>query len=162
MNKNRKLRFNAVDVIILLLICAVVFVLMNIFVKNNDSTGTNTVNYKTIRYVVELSNIDERFAQSVKAGQVVQDAIEKKTIGTVVGVQSEPYKKINFSYEENKEVVSEVEDKITMKITIEAEAVDTEYAYTVNGCSILVGKQFSLMLPEMYGAGYCIDLSDNQ
>ena len=48
-----------------------------------------------------------------------------------------------------------------MKITIEAEAVDTETAYTVNGYQILVGKQFSLMLPEMYAVGYCIDLNDS-
>ncbi len=162
MNKNRKLRFNAVDVIILLLIGAVIYVLLNVFVINSDSGSANTVNYKTIRYVVEVGNLDERFSQSVKTGQTVQDAIEKKTIGTVVGVQSEPYKKNNFSYEENREVVSEVEGKITMKITIEAEAVDTEYAYTVNGYSILVGKQFSIMLPELYAVGYCIDLSDSQ
>ncbi len=153
MNKNRKLRFNAIDVLILLLIAAVVYVLMNVFVNNSDSAQ--------IQYVVEISNLDERFAQSVKAGDSVQDAIEKKSIGTVVGVQTEPYKQSNFSFDENKEVISEVEDKISMKITIEAEAVDTETAYTVNGYQILVGKQFSLMLPEMYGVGFCIDLNDS-
>lgn len=162
MNKNRKLRFNAIDVLILLLIAAAVYVLINVFLKNSDSAqNTDSVNYKTIQYVVEIANLDERFAQSVKAGDSVQDAIEKKNIGTVVGVQSEPYKQSNFSYEENKEVISEVEDKISMKITIEAEAVDTETAYTVNGYQILVGKQFSLMLPEMYAVGYCIDLNDS-
>mgnify|MGYP000012325402 CR=1 FL=1 len=162
MNKNRKLRFNAIDVLILLLIAAVIYVVLNVFVLNSDGSQNSSVNYKTIQYVVEVGNLDERFAQSVKAGQSVQDAIEKKVIGTVVGVQSEPYKKNNFSYDENKEVVSDVEGKITMKITIEAEAVDTESAYLVNNCQILVGKQFSLILPEMYAVGYCIDLSDNQ
>ena len=129
MNKNRKLRFNAIDVLILLLIAAVIYVVLNVFVLNSDGSQNSSVNYKTIQYVVEVGNLDERFAQSVKAGQSVQDAIEKKVIGTVVGVQSEPYKKNNFSYDENKEVVSDVEGKITMKITIEAEAVDTESAY---------------------------------
>lgn len=162
MNKNRKLRFNAIDVLILLLIAAVIYVVLNVFVLNSDGSQNSSVNYKTIQYVVEVGNLDERFAQSVKAGQSVQDAIEKKVIGTVVGVQSEPYKKNNFSYDENKEVVSDVEGKITMKITIEAEAVDTESTYLVNNCQILVGKQFSLILPEMYAVGYCIDLSDNQ
>ena len=151
MNKNRKLRFNAIDVLILLLIAAVIYVVLNVFVLNSDGSQNSSVNYKTIQYVVEVGNLDERFAQSVKAGQSVQDAIEKK-----------PYKKNNFSYDENKEVVSDVEGKITMKITIEAEAVDTESAYLVNNCQILVGKQFSLILPEMYAVGYCIDLSDNQ
>ena len=159
---NRKLRFNAIDVIILLLIIAVVYVILNIFVFSDSKNDTSAVNYKTIQYVVEINNIDERFADSVKSGQTVQDAIEKKNIGTVVGVQSTQYKKNSFNYEELREVVSNVENKISMKITIEAEAVDTEYAYTVNGCEIRVGQQYSLILPDMYGVGYCIDLNDNQ
>ena len=32
MNKNRKLRFNAIDVLILLLIAAVIYVVLNVFV----------------------------------------------------------------------------------------------------------------------------------
>ena len=97
MNKNRKLRFNAIDVLILLLIAAVIYVVLNVFVLNSDGSQNSSVNYKTIQEGVEVGNLDERFAQSVMAGQSVQDAIEKKVIGTVVGVQSEPYKKNNFS-----------------------------------------------------------------
>ena len=80
MNKNRKLRFNAIDVLILLLIAAVIYVVLNVFVLNSDGSQNSSVNYKTIQYVVEVGNLDERFAQSVKAGQSVQDAIEKKVI----------------------------------------------------------------------------------
>ena len=79
MNKNRKLRFNAIDVLILLLIAAVIYVVLNVFVLNSDGSQNSSVNYKTIQYVVEVGNLDERFAQSVKAGQSVQDAIEKKS-----------------------------------------------------------------------------------
>lgn len=159
---NRKLRFNAIDVIIILLLAAVVYVILNIFVFSDNKNDSSAVNYKTIQYVVEVNNIDERFGSIVEFGQAVQDAVEKKNIGTVVGVQTSPYKKSNFNYEEQREVVSTVENRISMKITIEAEAVDTEYAYTVNGCAIRVGQQYSLILPDMYAVGYCIDLNDKQ
>ena len=54
MNKNRKLRFNAIDVLILLLIAAVIYVVLNVFVLNLDGSQNSSVNYKTIQYVVEV------------------------------------------------------------------------------------------------------------
>ena len=56
------------------------------------------------------------------------------------------------------EVVSRTEGKITMLVTIEADVVETDRAFLANGCDIRVGKQFSLMLPEIYGVGFCIRL----
>ena len=38
MNKNRKLRFNAIDVLILLLIAAVIYAVLNVFVLNSDGS----------------------------------------------------------------------------------------------------------------------------
>ena len=159
---NRKLRFNVIDVLIILIIAAVIYVLLNVFVFNDSQNDNTAVNYKTIQYVVEVNNIDKRFSEVVKAGQVVQDAIEKKVIGTVTGVQSIQYKKSTFDFEELKEVVSAVEDRITLKITIEAEVMDTERAYIINGCEIRVGQSYSLILPDLYAVGYCVDLNDNQ
>lgn len=159
---NRKLRFNVIDVLIILIIAAVIYVLLNIFVLNDSQNDNTAVNYKTIQYVVEVNNIDKRFSETVKAGQVVQDAIAKKVIGTVTGVQAIQYKKSTFDFEELKEVVSTVEDRITLKITIEAEVMDTERAYIINGCEIRVGQSYSLVLPDLYAVGYCVDLNDNQ
>ncbi len=158
----RKLKFNAVDALIILLIAAVVFVLLYIFVLSENKDDSTAVNYKTIQYVVEVSNIEERFAESVKEGQAVQDAVERKNIGTVVGVQPVEYRKSGFDYENNVEIVSSVENKITLKITIEAQAVDTERAFIVDGCEIRVGQRYSLMLPDMYAVGFCIDLIEKQ
>ncbi len=158
----RKLKFNAVDALIILLIAAVIFALAYIFVLSDNNNDGTAVNYKTIQYVVEVSNIEERFAESVKEGQTVQDAVERKNIGTVVGVQSVQYRKSGFDYTTNTETISSVENKIALKITIEAQAVDTERAFIVDGCEIRVGQQYSLILPEMYGVGYCVDLIDIQ
>ncbi len=158
----RKLKFNAIDALIILLIAAVVFVLLYIFVLSENKDDSTAVNYKTIQYVVEVSNIEERFAESVKEGQAVQDAVKRKNIGTVVGVQPAEYRKSGFDYENNVQTTSLVENKISVKITIEAQAVDTERAFTVDGCEIRVGERYSLILPDMYAVGYCIDLIEKQ
>ena len=97
----------------------------------------------------------------MKKGQLVEDAVERKKIGTVSGIQAVPFEKITFDYVNGRETTSSVEGKVTLKITIEAQAVETDRAFTVDGCEIRVGQQYSLILPDLYGYGYCTELIDN-
>lgn len=157
----RKLRFNAIDALIILVIAAVVFVLLYIFVFSGRGTQAAEVNYTTIQYVVEIQNIDEHLEDAVKKGQLVEDAVERKKIGTVSGTQAVPFEKITFDYENGHETTSAVDGKITLKITIEAQAVETDRAFTVDGCEIRVGQQYSLILPDLYCYGYCTEIIDN-
>ena len=95
----RKLRFNAIDALIILVIAAAVFVLLYVFVFSGRGTQTAAeVTTTTIRYVVELQNMDEHLQDAVKKGQLVEDAVERKKIGTVSGIQAVPFEKITFDY----------------------------------------------------------------
>lgn len=158
----RKLRFNAVDAILLIVIAVVILAVLYIFVFSGNDHQTTDVNYRNIQYVVLVQNLDEHYDSIIKTGQPVTDGVEKKSIGTVTGIQSSPMLKTTFDYETGRETESEVENKIMMKITIEAQAVATDRAFTVDGCEIRVGEQYSLMLPNFYCTGYCIDINDNQ
>ncbi len=63
----RKLRFNAIDALIILVIAAAVFVLLYVFVFSGRGTQTTAeVTTTTIRYVVELQNMDEHLQDTVK------------------------------------------------------------------------------------------------
>ena len=155
----RKLRFNGVDVLLILIALAAAFVLLKVFVLNDRGgdvqAGSDTVK---IQYVVQLQNLDARFKESVHRGQAVEDAITRKSIGTVVGVEVHDFEKVVFDYDSGREIVSSVDGRITMLVTIEADVVETDRAFLADGCDIRVGKQFSLMLPEIYGVGFCIRL----
>ncbi len=158
----RKLRFNVIDALIILVIAAAAFVLLYVFVFSGRGTqAAAEVTTTTIRYVVELQNMDEHLQDAVKKGQLVEDAVERKKIGTVSGIQAVPFEKITFDYVNGREATSSVEGKVTLKITIEAQAVETDRAFTVDGCEIRVGQQYSLMLPDLYGYGYCTEIIDN-
>ncbi|MBR5312718.1 MAG: DUF4330 domain-containing protein [Clostridia bacterium] len=159
----RKLRFNGIDALIILVIAAAVFVLLYVFVfsgRGSQQTAAE-VTYTTIHYVVELQNIDEHLEDAVKKDQRVEDAVERKKIGTVSGVQAVPFEKVTFDYQNGRETFSSVDGKITLKITIEAQAVETDRAFTVDGCEIRVGQQYSLILPDLYGYGYCTEIIAN-
>ena len=158
MNK-RKIRFNLIDLIIIIIIVAAAFLLVKVFAGGSNDIAAET-NTKKIQYVIEVQDVEERFDGSVKKGDLIQDAIERKNIGTVIGVQSSDFQKITFDYDTGVETVSYVDGRIVLNITVEATAVVTDKAFTVDGCEIRVGEQYSVMLPEFYGIGYCIKLTE--
>ena len=160
--KTRKLRFNAVDAFILLLLAAAIGVVLYVFVFSGRNTAAAEVSYQDIQYVIEVQNIEERFSDRVKKGQSVEEAVERRQIGTVVGVQAVPASRITFDSETGRETVSAYEDRIHLKITIEAQAVETEREFQADGCTIRVGQLYSLILPDFYGYGYCTELIDKE
>lgn len=153
--KKKKLRFNLIDLIILLVIAAAVFLLLQVFVFSGSNNQVDEVNYTNISYVFEIQKVDSRFDDLVEVGQPVQDAVERRNIGHVTGVQVVPYQELTFNAEEGIETVADFENAITLKITVEATAVESDQAFTVDGCIIRVGQQYSLALPNMYCVGYC-------
>ena len=153
--KKKKLRFNLIDLIILFVIAAAVFLLLQVFVFSGNNNQADEVNYTNISYVFEIQKVDSRFEDLVEVGQPVQDAVERRSIGQVTGVQSVPYQELVFNAEEGIEAVADVENMITLKITVEATAIESDQAFTVDGCVIKVGQQYSLALPNMYCVGYC-------
>ena len=157
----RKLRFNAIDAIIILAVAAVLFVLLYIFVFDKDNGQTSASDFKPIQYTIMIQNIDEANSNIIKVGQPVTDAIKKKSIGTVVGVQVAGMTQTSFNYETEKEVYSPVEGRVSLKVTIEGDAEVTDREFTIDDLVIRVGHQYSLMFPEIYCVGFCIDLNDN-
>lgn len=157
--EKRKLKFNAVDALLILLAAAAVFVVLYVFVlseKPADAAET-----QKIQYVVEIVNIDASFKNSVAVEQPVKDSVKQANIGKVIGVQDDTdFSKIVFDYEHNTEVTAKAKDRINMSITIEADAQVSDQAFTVNGVEIRVGKQYGLILPSFYGVGYCIKLTE--
>ncbi len=157
--KQRKLRINLIDILIILLIVAAIIFVVSYFVSNNKSND-NTVEKTTIQYVVEFQNIDEIFANSISVGDHVQYDVKKVGFGTVVGIQSIPYEVITYDYENEAEFVSIVDGKLLISVTIEAEAVETDAAFTVNGSDVRVGQAYTLNFPNFVGTGYCVRINE--
>ena len=158
--KERKLRINFIDVLILLVIAAVIFALLYVFVLSGNKNETTIDNhYATLRFVVQAVGVDEDFADNVQIGDKVEEAVARKQLGKVVGVQAEPFQKITFDYGTETETVSVAEGKVTMNVTIEVTAIETDSEFSVDGASIRVGQLYSLALPNIYLSGYCIELS---
>ena len=153
----RKLRFNFIDLLLLLLAAAAIFILVVVFVQRPKADDK-----VKIQYVVEIQNVDEAFKDLIKKGQPVQDAISRNLVGTVEGSQADEFQMITFDYDKKEEVLTSIAGRKTLKVTINAEAEKTRDAFVVNGVVIRVGKQYSLVFPNMYGVGFCTSLTDEK
>lgn len=156
---NRKIRFNFIDLLILAVLVLAVLLLLYVFVWSGSGTQTAEQQTVAIEYVIEIQKVDENLGDMIKSGQTVEDAVERKVIGTVKDADYKPTQEINFNYTTGKEEYSELEGKINLYVVITAEAEETESSFTVNGYEVCVGKLMSVMFQNFQGYGYCIELT---
>lgn len=156
--KKRKIRINAMDVVILMVILAAAALLLYVFVWSDESESTQSQKTE-ITYVVEIVGVEEQFAHMIRDGQVVEDAVKRGKIGTVKGTpEVRDTLKAEYSNEADMEVYSRVPGRSNLYITITAEADVYPQGYMVNGEYVYVGAALSLMFPDLKCDGYCIRL----
>lgn len=155
----RKLRVNLIDILILLILAAAVALVAVVFVGKRGEDPVAETNIATIEYVVELKELDSNLQDTFAVGQTVEDSIERKIIGQLKAISKSDALEINFNYTTGEEEYSVMEGKVNLTLTVRAQAVETDTAFTVNGYEIRVGKQVSVYLPGFQGAGYCIGLT---
>lgn len=155
-----KMKFNIMDVLILLGIVAVAAVLLYVFVLSEntpvDSLAGNEATKVT--YVIEISGVDDIYTDKISVGETLIDSSKKMNIGTIVAVESQPYVYLGKNLNAGTMELTTVEGKSTIYITVEADAVMSGFSYNIGGYTIYVGQQVTLSLPHFVGVGYCISL----
>lgn len=152
-----KMKFNIMDVLILLGIAAVAAVLLYVFVLSED-TPVDSLSGGTakITYVVEIANVDDVYADKISVGDTLIDSSKKVNIGTITAVESQPYVHLGKNLTNGTMELTTMDNRSTIYVTVEADATLSGFSYTVNGYTVYVGQQVHLSLPHFVGSGYCI------
>ncbi len=157
--KTRKLRINGMDLVILLVLAAAVCLLLYVFVWSDKGEVSQSGEKAEIEYVVELSGLEEQFADRIKEGEPVLDAVLRGSMGAVFGTpESITAERINMDIDSGRLVSSTYPGRVNMYITIRAEADVTEREYSIAGQPVYVGAKLSLLFPGMKCDGYCIKI----
>lgn len=99
---------------------------------------------------LEAKEVDERLAESVKAGDPVFDRAKKYSIGTVQSVEAVPSKRFVVDYENRRRVQTEVEGKVDLIIVVAATAeIDSRGVTVDGGFDLRVGSGVNLKLPGL-------------
>ena len=151
--EKKKLRFNAVDVFIVLIVLAVIAVALYVLLSEKDAVVPESET-RTIRYTLIVSEMDEIFVNNVKEGDTIYDADSFRELGKVVEVSSKDSMRLGTDLrtganKTDKEVLSTLEKKKDLLITVEADATFTKDQYFVSDVNIAVGAGVRFAVPQL-------------
>lgn len=159
--KKRAVRFNFIDVLIILAVLLIAAIVVNMFVPLSIFGRFNKTVERQIQYTVEITALDETFIDKVAENQMVIDSVSKYELGRVMTVDCNThYSELKYNESEASGWLSPYADKYNMLVTITVLAEYTEgKGYCVGDKRIAVGEKMSLRFPNFAAEGYCIALS---
>ncbi len=161
-SEKKKYVFNFIDVILIILILAAASALVY-FLRERKIVISDKGETTEIIYKLEVSPMREEFRNLVEIGDTVTDCTYLLSIGEITDVAYSPCIYTGFNKELGETVKSTYPGKITMTVTIKAEARITDTGYTVNGKELILDEMISFRVPGYTGNGKCVSItvSDN-
>lgn len=144
------------DVILILLIAAVV-VFAFMFFKRNDMMPAES---RTIRYVLELKNINNAIESMPQQGETVTDGKTNIAIGTVVSSESIEYASNWFNAETGEVYRNVLSDRHTVRVVVEAKANISDQGIFVNNVRISIASQISARMPSLSSTAVVMSIEE--
>lgn len=138
--KKIKARFNIIDVLIILVLVAVLWVF-----ANYASVKPVVNNSATVQYTVEIKGIREENLDAFAAGDEITSDKGGGVIGKIISVGE--YKNetaITENVRTGEFIVSDIPNRYTVKLTIESPCIKNADGVTVDGLDIKVGKSINI------------------
>lgn len=145
----KKIRFNAVDAVILLFAVLAVAAFGYVFLSGQNADSEKDAKTVKVQYVLKVPEIKDIFLGNIKKGDELIDSDVDKKLGTVVAVSSAPAKRIGTNTATGAQVISEIEGRSNLFITLESEAQFVNDKYFVDGVWITVGNSIGFITPDL-------------
>ncbi len=146
-------RFNIIDLLIILVVVVAAVLLAKSFLL--DMKGDSQGEKVNLQYVIETDMLSEDLADNVSVGDSVYDYESGKVIGTVTACDVRNATHVGMS-DAGVQVVSDIVGYRSLYITVESSALSSPSGYFIDSLSVSVGREYKLMLPDLYCVGSCI------
>ncbi|MBO4831140.1 MAG: DUF4330 family protein [Oscillospiraceae bacterium] len=156
-NRRIKVKLNIFDIVIICLAIAAAAAFYFIF--SGASAAGVTSQQSTVRYTVQLDSAPDGTADLIDIGDALQENVKKFSIGTVTGVEFSQGTTLTEDHENGCFIDTPVPGYESIRITIEAPAVETDRNITVGGGFVVrVGAPVSVTGPGYAGGGYIVEI----
>ena len=173
-NKNKKYRFNIIDLLILLTVVAI-GVVMYLYVSASARNLVVLEQDVEIEYVIELKTVHRDYVDNIKVGDTVVEPVREQQIGKIVGVEFSPAYNIATNTQTGEmfiqqyPIVNEAEvaegaepeyDYYNAKVKVRETLKKTKEGYKKNVFVLRVGNIVYFRIPNFVGEGYCIQINE--
>lgn len=160
--QKKKVRFNFIDALIVLLILAVIGAA--VYLVLNDFRTPKILGSGNLDFEVRISEVDETSLEMIQKGLTVKDSVTGEVIGTIVNVQKTPSRYYSKTAIEKDGVytlsVSEYEDVYDVTVTINTTAAkDARGIHQIGNTRILVGSKVYFKIPSFTSVSYITKVS---
>ena len=158
--RNKQMKFNLFDFLIIFAIL-VFIVLLAMGIRLTDVFGTAEQGMQArLTYTLTLSDIDQAYADSIKAGDTLYDTATKAVIGVVkqapTSTAHESPVLVSATDGTTAVVMRPVPGRIDVTVQITSDAVYREgIGYTVKGTTIRVGESYAVRTSGYTGKATC-------
>lgn len=155
--KSHAIRFNLIDVLLILAMVAAACVLVYLITTSNPDMQGET----ELIYQVEVHRAPEEFRGLIDIGDKVVDTVTLYSIGEVIDVTYADSLYTGENKLDGTLVFSPEPGYLSITLTIRASATPQGNSYLVGGgYSVAVGKLISFRVPDFTGEGYCIIMEE--
>lgn len=161
--KKKKGRFNLVDLFLILIALAVVFVMIFVIDPFSIELFDNTEKEVKLEYTIRIENVENTLINKIAIGNEVVDSSTKTSLGFVSSVENDiPHTEPYYDSEIGVVSMMQYENRYDLVVTVtSANATFTEgVGYEVNDRRVAVGTQLYLMFPDFVGTGSCISIRE--
>lgn len=152
--EKKRLKFNFVDVIIILLV-AVAFVVGYNMINNNVTAPDDA---PEVYFTVEVRAVPETYKDMFAKGDIVNDAIKGDVFGEIVDIKTAPTTDIGVDGEKGEFVISEYEGVENVYITIKGTPTSVDTDIIIAQQEIKVGNMVYFKKPGCVGSGYVVEM----
>ena len=155
MEKERKLKFNLVDVIfILVLLAGVVFVALRLGGKNVVPSSDASEEYIITYYIADSADY---IVSHLRVGSALTDDSISLDLGTLVDFETGPAR-INSTAADGHQVISDREGYSSVYLRSRVRATDNGFGVTVDGLKLQIGHSMVLRAQEVKLWVYVYDI----
>ncbi len=149
-------KINALDIFIILIVI-VTCVIGYSYMKKEDSTLISS-NVNKVVYKIRTSESTPKGFDMIEEGTTIFDGLKNYNIGKIIKKEYEP--STRFAVNESKKVFekNELEDKIDIILTIEADATSTDKEILVGDYELKIGNETFIKGKGYAGGGYVISI----
>ncbi len=161
----RKVKFNVVDVIIILAVVAVavvgVFYMKGLFGGSSDSSAASRE--ITVTYQVEFTGKEQRLTELPKVGDLVNVGVKEKAAAKVIDVQVNPARKVTYDLSgDGAAQWTEIPNQYDILLTLESEATESKSSISSSGVVLRVGEEAVVRGKGYSAEGYILNLNTTE
>ncbi len=157
----KKIKFNLVDFVIILIILAIIGAAAFLIVQERHS-HINNRRMGNMSFTVRISSVEEDALTLFEKGTTVKDSVSGEVIGEIVAVNSEKTKYYGTVAKKNGDgyelPVSEYDTKYDVYVTVVASAgLDDRGIHYIGDTKILIGSTVYFKIPSFTSISYVTD-----